>query len=88
MPANPWPQEDERLVALGPAEASGTKMDADHNYTLWAACWITQSLQEMGEHRGLARVPGKSGDDAQRREKFPDVEMLTEGGDDYKFPDY
>jgi len=96
MPACPWPEEDEeRLVAeLGPLlEASGTKIwTLDHNYNLFGRALDQLSRPRLKKYvntvawHGYVGTPEMMGNVKQR---FPDVEMhWTEGGDDYKFPDY
>ena len=96
MPACPWPQEDEErlVVALGPLlEASGTKIwMLDHNYTLWGRVLDQLSNPRFKKWVNTVAWHGYLGSPEMMRnvkEKFPDVEMhWTEGGDDYKFPDY
>jgi glucosylceramidase len=96
MPACPWPEEDEErlLVALGPLlEASGTKIWAlDHNYNLWGRVLDQLSKPRIKKYVDTVAWHGYLGAPEMMRnvkERFPDVEMhLTEGGDDYKFPDY
>ncbi len=96
MPACPWPQEDEErlVVALGPLlEASGTKIwMLDHNYTLWGRVLDQLSNPRFKKWVNTVAWHGYLGAPEMMRnvkEKFPDVEMhWTEGGDDYKFPDY
>jgi len=96
MPACPWPEEDEErlLVALGPLlEASGTKIWAlDHNYNLWGRVLDQLSKPRIKKHVETVAWHGYLGAPEMMRnvkERFPDVEMhWTEGGDDYKFPDY
>jgi glucosylceramidase len=96
MPACPWPEEDEeRLVeALGPLlEASGTKIwTLDHNYNLWGRAVDQLSRPGFKKYvntvawHGYVGSPEMMGNVKQR---FPDAEMhWTEGGDDYKSPDY
>jgi glucosylceramidase len=96
MPACPWPEEDEeRLVAaLGPLlEASGTKIwTLDHNYNLFGRALDQLSRPRFKKYvntvawHGYVGTPEMMGNVKQ---KFPDVEMhWTEGGDDYKYPDY
>jgi glucosylceramidase len=96
MPACPWPEEDEeRLVAaLGPLlEASGTKIwTLDHNYNLFGRALDQLSRPRIKKYVNTVAWHGYVGSPEMMRtvkEKFPDVEMhWTEGGDDYKFPDY
>jgi glucosylceramidase len=96
MPACPWPEEDEeRLVlALGPLlENSGTKIwTLDHNYNLFGRALDQLSRPRFKKYvntvawHGYIGMPEMMGNVKQ---KFPDVEMhWTEGGDDYKFPNY
>jgi glucosylceramidase len=96
MPACPWPEEDEeRLVAaLGPLlESSGTKIwTLDHNYNLFGRAIDQLSRPRIKQYVNTVAWHGYVGSPEMMRavkEKFPDVEMhWTEGGDDYKFPDY
>ena len=96
MPACPWPEEDEeRLVAaLGPLlEASGTKIwTLDHNYNLFGRAIDQLSRPRIRKYVNTVAWHGYLGSPEMIRnvkEKFPDIEMhFTEGGDDYKFPDY
>jgi glucosylceramidase len=96
MPACPWPEEDEeRLVAaLGPLlEASGTKIwTLDHNYNLFGRAVDQLSRPRIKKYVNTVAWHGYVGTPEMMRkvkDKFPDVEMhWTEGGDDYKFPDY
>jgi glucosylceramidase len=96
MPACPWPEEDEeRLVlALGPLlEASSTKIwTLDHNYNLFGRALDQLSRPRFKKYVNTVAWHGYVGTPEMMRnvkEKFPDVEMhWTEGGDDYKFPDY
>lgn len=96
MPACAWPQEDEErlVVALGPLlEASGTKIwMLDHNYTLWGRVLDQLSNPRFKKWVNTVAWHGYLGSPEMMRnvkERFPDVEMhWTEGGDDYKFPDY
>ena len=96
MPACPWPEEDEeRLVAtLGPLlEATGTKIwTLDHNYNLFGRAIDQLSRPRIRKYVNTVAWHGYVGSPEMIRnvkEKFPDIEMhWTEGGDDYKFPDY
>jgi len=96
MPACPWPEEDEErlVVALGPLlEASGTKIWAlDHNYNLWGRVLDQFSKPRYKKYVNAVAWHGYLGAPEMMRnvkQKFPDVEMhWTEGGDDYKFPNY
>jgi glucosylceramidase len=96
MPTCPWAQEDEErlVVALGPLlEASGTKIwMLDHNYTLWGRVLDQLSNPRFKKYVNTVAWHGYLGAPEMMRnvkENFPDVEMdWTEGGDDYKFPDY
>jgi glucosylceramidase len=96
MPACPWPEEDEeRLVAaLGPLlEASGTKIwTLDHNYNLFGRALDQLSRPRIKKYVNTIAWHGYVGTPEMMRnvkEKFPEIEMhWTEGGDDYKFPDY
>jgi glucosylceramidase len=96
MPACPWPQEDEErlVVALGPLlEASGTKIwMLDHNYTLWGRVLDQLSNPRFKKWVNTVAWHGYLGSPEMMRnvrERVPDVELhWTEGGDDYKFPDY
>jgi len=96
MPACPWPQEDEErlVVTLGPLlEASGTKIwMLDHNYNLWGRVLDQLSNPRFKKYVNTVAWHGYLGAPEMMRnvtERFPDVEMhWTEGGDDYKFPDY
>jgi glucosylceramidase len=96
MPACPWPEEDEErlLLALGPLlEASGTKIwGLDHNYNLWGRVLDQLSKPRIKKYVNAVAWHGYLGAPEMMRnvqERFPDVEMhWTEGGDDYKFPDY
>jgi glucosylceramidase len=96
MPACPWPEEDEeRLVALlGPLlEGSGTKIwTLDHNYNLFGRAIDQLSRPGIKKYVNTVAWHGYLGNPEMIRnvkEKFPDIEMhFTEGGDDYKFPDY
>jgi glucosylceramidase len=96
MPACPWPEEDEeRLVlALGPLlEASGTKIwTLDHNYNLWGRALDQLSRPRLKQYVNTVAWHGYLGSPEMMgnvKQRFPDVEMhWTEGGDDYKFPDY
>jgi len=82
------------VTALGPLlEASGTKIwMLDHNYNLWGRVLdqlcnprYKKYVNTVAWH-GYLGSPEMMGNVKQR---FPDVEMhWTEGGDDYKFPDY
>jgi glucosylceramidase len=96
MPACAWPEEDEEtLVAnLGPLlEPSGTKIwTLDHNYNLSGRALDQLSRPRLRKYvntvawHGYVGTPEMMGNVKQ---KFPGVEMhWTEGGDDYKFPDY
>ena len=96
MPACPWPQEDEErlVVALGPLlEASGTKIwMLDHNYNLWGRVLDQLSNPRFKKYVNTVAWHGYLGSPEMMgnvKQRFPDVEMhWTEGGDDYKFPDY
>ena len=96
MPACPWPEEDEeRLVAaLGPLlEASGTKIwTLDHNYNLFGRALDQLSRPRIKKYVNTVAWHGYVGSPEMIRnekDKFPDIEMhWTDGGDDYKFPDY
>jgi len=96
MPACPWPEEDEeRLVAeLGPLlEASGTKIwTLDHNYNLWGRAVDQLSRPRIKKYVNTVAWHGYVGSPEMMgyvKQRFPDVEMhWTEGGDDYKSPDY
>jgi glucosylceramidase len=96
MPACPWPEEDEeRLVlALGPLlEASGTKIwTLDHNYNLWGRALDQLSRPRFKNYVNTVAWHGYLGSPEMMgnvKQRFPDVGMhWTEGGDDYKFPDY
>src|SRR5215471_17017679 len=96
MPACPWPEEDEeRLVAaLGPLlEGSGTKIwTLDHNYNLFGRAIDQLSRPRIKKYVNTVAWHGYVGSPemiGNVQEKFPDIEMhFTEGGDDYKFPDY
>jgi glucosylceramidase len=96
MPACPWPEEDEeRLVAaLGPLlESSSTKIwTLDHNYNLFGRAIDQLSRPRIKKYVNTVAWHGYVGSPEMMRnvkEKFPGIEMhWTEGGDDYKFPDY
>ena len=96
MPACSWPEEDEeRLVAaLGPLlEGSGTKIwTLDHNYNLFGRAIDQLSRSRIKKYVNTVAWHGYVGSPemiGNVKEKFPDIEMhFTEGGDDYKFPDY
>jgi glucosylceramidase len=96
MPACAWPEEDEeRLIdALGPLlESSGTKIwTLDHNYNLFGRAIDQLSRPRIRKYVNTVAWHGYVGSPEMMRnvkQKFPDVEMhWTEGGDDYKFPDY
>jgi glucosylceramidase len=96
MPACAWPEEDEeRLVdALGPLlEPSGTKIwTLDHNYNLFGRAIDQLSRPRIKKYVNAVAWHGYVGTPEMMRnvkQKFPDVEMhWTEGGDDYKVPDY
>jgi glucosylceramidase len=96
MPACPWPEEDEErlVVALGPLlEGSGTKIwTLDHNYNLFGRALDQLSRPHFKKYVNTVAWHGYVGTPEMMRnvkERFPDVEMhWTEGGDDYKFPDY
>src|SRR5579859_5573633 len=96
MPACPWPQEDEErlVVALGLLlQSTGTKIwTLDHNYNLFGRALDQLSRPRFKQYvntvawHGYVGTPEMMGNVKQ---KFPGVEMhWTEGGDDYKFPDY
>jgi len=96
MPACPWPEEDEeRLIdALGPLlEPAGTKIwTLDHNYNLFGRALDQLSRPRIKKYVNTVAWHGYVGSPEMMRnvkDKFPDIEMhWTEGGDDYKFPDY
>jgi glucosylceramidase len=96
MPACPWPEEDEeRLVeALGPLlESGGTKIwTLDHNYNLFGRALDQLSRPHFKKYVNTVAWHGYVGRPEMMlnvKQKFPDLEMhWTEGGDDYKFPDY
>ena len=96
MPASPWPEEDEErlVVALGPLlEASGTKIwTLDHNYNLWGRALNQLSKPRFKKYVNTVAWHGYLGSPEMMgnvKQRFPEVEMhWTEGGDDYKFPDY
>ena len=96
MPACAWPEEDEQhlIEALGPLlEPAGTKIwTLDHNYNLWGRVLDQLSKPSVKKYvntvawHGYVGVPEMINNVKQ---KFPDVEMhWTEGGDEYKAPDY
>src|SRR5579864_1397477 len=96
MPACAWPEEDEErlVVALGPLlEAGGTQIwTLDHNYNLFGRALDQLSRPRIRKYVNAVAWHGYVGSPEMMRnvkEKFPDVQMhWTEGGDDYKFPDY
>jgi glucosylceramidase len=96
MPACPWPEEDEeRLIdSLGPLlEPTGTKIwTLDHNYNLFGRALDQLSRPRIKKYVNTVAWHGYVGSPEMMRnvkEKFPDVDMhWTEGGDDYKSPDY
>jgi glucosylceramidase len=96
MPACPWPEEDEeRLIdALGPLlEPAGTKiLTLDHNYNLFGRALDQLSRPRIRKYVNTVAWHGYVGSPEMMRnvkDKFPDVDMhWTEGGDDYKSPDY
>jgi len=96
MPACPWPEEDEErlVVTLGLLlQSTGTKIwTLDHNYNLFGRALDQLSRPRFKQYvntvawHGYVGTPEMMGNVKQ---KFPGVEMhWTEGGDDYKFPDY
>ena len=96
MPACPWPEEDEErlVVALGPMlEGSGTRIwTLDHNYNLWGRALNQLSKPRFKKYVNTVAWHGYVGNPEMMgnvKERFPDTEMhWTEGGDDYKSPDY
>jgi glucosylceramidase len=102
MPACPWPEENEEalIIALGKqlessaaATANGTKIwTLDHNYNLWGRVVDQLSKPQLEKYLNTVAWHGYVGtpDMMQNVKKyFPDVQMhWTEGGDDYKDPNY
>ncbi len=100
MPACPWPEETEEalIVMLGreleaSATASGTKIwTLDHNYNLWGRVVDQLSKPQLKKYLNTVAWHGYVGTPDQMmnvKKYFPDVEMhWTEGGDDYKDPNY
>jgi glucosylceramidase len=96
MPACAWPEEDEEtfIAALGPLlEPSGTKIwTLDHNYNLFGRAIDQLTRPRIRKYVNTVAWHGYVGSPEMMlnvKQKFPGVEMhWTEGGDDYKSPDY
>ncbi len=100
MPACPWPEETEEalIIALGKqlessSTANGTKIwTLDHNYNLWGRVVDQLSKPQLKPYLNTVAWHGYVGtpDMMQNVKKyFPNAEMhWTEGGDDYKDPNY
>jgi glucosylceramidase len=100
MPACSWPEETEEalIMALGKelqssSSANGTKIwTLDHNYNLWGRVVDQLSKPQLKPYLSTVAWHGYVGtpDMMQNvRKYFPNVEMhWTEGGDDYKDPNY
>lgn len=99
MPACTWPQEYEADFVrqqLGPIfeqKAVKTKIwIIDHNYNLWGRALGELETPDVQKYAGGIAWHGYVGQVEwinRVRDKYPDIEMhWTEGGPDYKDPDY
>jgi len=99
MPACAWPQDYEAdfvTMHLGPLlERSGVKTKIwiiDHNYNLWGRAMGELETPDMLKYTNAIAWHGYVGEPEwinRVQDAFPEVEMYwTEGGPDYKAPDY
>jgi len=99
MPACTWPQEYEADFVrhnLGPLfEQRGVKTKIwiiDHNYNLWGRALGELETEDVRKYTNAIAWHGYVGQPEwmnRVRDKYPDIEMYwTEGGPDYKAPDY
>ena len=99
MPACTWPQEYEADFVrhnLGPLfEQRGVKTKIwiiDHNYNLWGRALGELETDDVRKYTNAIAWHGYVGQPEwmnRVRDKYPDIEMYwTEGGPDYKAPDY